>query len=230
MSRFNWIKNVEFIGSLKRRGVINTLKIVYMTLEDYLFDIRYGINTAGVIQLDNLEIDSKNKNNGVRYEPTKAKPFRKLIKIINLPKESTFIDFGCGKGKVLIMASEYGFKKIIGIEFSPQLYNDAHKNMDIYKKRRDHNSQIEIIEDDVVNYEIKDDDAIFFFFNPFNETVMSKILKNITDSIKRNNRKIWLIYHNTKCCEIFDEHNYLYKTGEYLLNGSEYDFLVYENK
>jgi SAM-dependent methyltransferase len=33
----------------------------------------------------------------------------------------TFLDMGCGKGRVLAMAAAYGFKEIIGVDLSPQL-------------------------------------------------------------------------------------------------------------
>jgi len=36
--------------------------------------------------------------------------------------EFTFIDFGSGKGRVLFLASEYPYKKIIGVELARMLH------------------------------------------------------------------------------------------------------------
>ncbi len=44
-------------------------------------------------------------------------------------QDFTFIDLGSGKGRVLLMASEYPFQKIIGVEFMPELHRAAQKNI-----------------------------------------------------------------------------------------------------
>ncbi|HEV3039978.1 MAG TPA: hypothetical protein VHA33_19590 [Candidatus Angelobacter sp.] len=42
--------------------------------------------------------------------------------------EFTFIDLGSGKGRALLMASKYPFRKIIGVEFMPDLNKYAKQN------------------------------------------------------------------------------------------------------
>jgi len=37
----------------------------------------------------------------------------------------TFIDFGSGKGRVLLLAARYPFKEVVGIEFSKELNDIA---------------------------------------------------------------------------------------------------------
>jgi len=39
----------------------------------------------------------------------------------------TFIDLGAGKGRALLMASDYLFQKIIGVEFMPELHHARRK-------------------------------------------------------------------------------------------------------
>ena len=60
-----------------------------------------------------------------------------------------------------------------------------------------------IICDDVVNYKIEKDQTAFFFFNPFDEVVMLKVVKNILSSLKEHERKIYVIYANPVHKEIF---------------------------
>ena len=43
----------------------------------------------------------------------------------------TFVDFGAGKGRVLMMACEYPFKQVIGVELSRKLHATASRNYNI---------------------------------------------------------------------------------------------------
>jgi hypothetical protein len=45
------------------------------------------------------------------------------------PEDFTVIDFGSGKGRALIVASECPFRRIIGVEFALELHRDAQQNI-----------------------------------------------------------------------------------------------------
>jgi hypothetical protein len=51
-------------------------------------------------------------------------------------QDFTFIDLGSGKGRVLLMAAAYGFKRIIGVEFMPELHRVAEENIRKYTEHR----------------------------------------------------------------------------------------------
>ena len=144
---------------------------------------------------------------------------------IDFPSDSVFVDLGCGKGKVLLMASEYGFKRIVGVEFSHELCQDAKKNLFIYRKKVGVDMNVSIIESDVVDYEIEDDENVFFMFNPFDEVVMSKVLSNINMSLEKKPREIWLIYYNPLCGDIIEKQGNFVKVGDCISGGME--FIVY---
>ena len=63
-------------------------------------------------------------NRGYPYKATRVLPLRKLFCIIKgmIPVDSIFVDFGCGKGRALLIASEYNFKSVRGVEFAHELY------------------------------------------------------------------------------------------------------------
>jgi predicted RNA methylase len=44
--------------------------------------------------------------------------------------ETTFVDIGSGKGRALIIAAEYAFKRIIGVEYSPSLATICRRNLE----------------------------------------------------------------------------------------------------
>ena len=89
-------------------------------------------------------------------------------------------------------------------------------------------SRTEIILSDVVNYCVKDDESIFYLFNPFDRVVLKKVLLNIRRSLETNSRKIWLIYYNPIWSDVIEEQNrFLSKKGEYDAEGHQ--IFVYEN-
>jgi len=51
-------------------------------------------------------------------------------------RDFTFVDLGSGKGRVLLMASHYPFKRIIGVEFIPELHQVAQENIRKYTEQR----------------------------------------------------------------------------------------------
>ncbi|MBZ5489392.1 MAG: class I SAM-dependent methyltransferase [Acidobacteriia bacterium] len=51
-------------------------------------------------------------------------------------QDFTFIDLGSGKGRALLMAAQYGFKRIIGVEFMPELHRVAQENIRKYTAHR----------------------------------------------------------------------------------------------
>jgi predicted RNA methylase len=133
---------------------------------DYLYDLNYGTDTITQRELDYLTIESENKERGVRYQPTRVMLLRKLFEKIRpiIPADPVLVDFGCGKGRVLLVASEFGFKEARGIEFSPELCKIARDNCAIYRKRTGTSTDFQIIEADVTNYRINSNENIFFMF------------------------------------------------------------------
>lgn len=99
--------------SISQRGFIRSVKVAVSILIDVGFDLRYGTETIKWVDLASLNISPEGKNHGNPYKATKARPLRKLLRSLDLPKCETFVDFGAGKGRVLLIAAQYGFHKCI---------------------------------------------------------------------------------------------------------------------
>ena len=134
------------IRSLKLRGLGPTIRLALFAvarigrgstidLERQLtlkaFEREHGVDIGGFIELRELDIASPNKDSGVRYGATTQEVFRQLIETLPIlyHHEFTFVDFGSGKGAVLLYASEYPFKEVVGLEFSPELNEVAERNL-----------------------------------------------------------------------------------------------------
>lgn len=98
------------------------------------FDRRFGIDTTGTIDLNSLQIQSDNWFYGRHYSPTPSDAVPRIIGDLPIRHEDfVFVDLGSGKGRVLLLASEFPFKKVIGVEFSPELHAIAEQNIRSYR-------------------------------------------------------------------------------------------------
>lgn len=219
-----WIEAV--VKGIKKRGLLRTTRGALGVLTDCWFDIKYGTTTIGWVNLDDLTINSGNKCRGKNYKPTKVRDFKKLMHVLNFPKDSVFVDLGSGKGRLLLLAAEYGFKRVVGIEFSLELCEQAKRNISIYKEKVGIDADIELVEADIVDYEIKDDENVFFMFNPFDEVITSSVLKNITNSFDKKPRKIWLIYNHPDYSDLIEGQGAFVKAGEYTYGVSKFNVYV----
>ena len=192
--------------SIRSRGLKETILVI---LFDFIFSLRYSAKFNEAIELNSLRINSPNKKNGVLYQGTSY--YYAKLAFRNLPVDymkSSLIDFGSGKGNVLLMACKLGFKRIIGIEFAEELARSSREKI---KKIMGEKSNIEltIINTDAAFYTIPRDYNVFFFYNPFNINVFEKVLINIEQSLEEKKRKIFIIYINAVIdFEFFSKYGY----------------------
>src|SRR5258706_5914080 len=93
------------------------------------FDRNLGVETAAPVGLWHLRIPSENLADAERYQAVDPNAFGRLLSSIDTDWSSfTFIDLGCGKGRALIVANEFGFERLIGVEFAAKLAHTATRN------------------------------------------------------------------------------------------------------
>lgn len=216
---------VRFYESLTQRGIRRTLQTGMSISEDYFFDFRHHTDTARRVRLKTLLIPSANKHEAMDYIPTRGRAFRKLLDALRFPPDSVFVDFGSGKGKLLLLASKYNFKRIIGLEFSADLCETARRNVAAYQARQQR-TPTEVVCTDVADYRFADDENVFFFFNPFNRSVMTRVLEKIEASSAARPREMWLIYCDPYLHDLIRQQTRFEKVRTYVYGGHE--FIVYK--
>ncbi len=105
-----------------------------------------------------------------------------------------FVDYGSGKGRVLMLAAEQGFRKATGIEFAGELVAVARKNVEIFNRSRTKPAVIEVLHMDARDYALPDVPLVLFFFSPFKGAVLDRVLANVTASYARNPRPLFLVF------------------------------------
>jgi len=179
------------------------LKLAWFTIQHEIRgEKKYGINTIRLNDLKKLslkgEINSAENYQGANYYLLEN-VFEHLQ---NINATHNILDFGCGKGRVMVVAAYYDFLKITGVEFARELCDVARKNIapvqQIFPEKI-----FNVTHANAVDYKIEIDTNVFFFFNPFNEVVMLAVVKNILQSLKENPREAYIVYINPAHKEIF---------------------------
>jgi len=220
----SFIKRIS--RSLKRNGLLGTATIAVEKVRDAgaglrpsvrqkrrgsaerakQFDMERGVDTGGFIHPTELNVTSPNRLYAVSYHATDPNDFRRAIQALPINfRQFTFVDFGSGKGRTLLLAGEFGFQEIIGVEFSTELHRIAEAN--IVRVRHAGSGSIRSVCVDATDFKIPDKPLVCYFCNPFGAAVMSQVISNLQWSLNRHPREIYIVYYNAKESRLFDDTN-----------------------
>ena len=175
-------------------------------VERRTFDKRYGVNTGGVIRKERLDTEGANKSAGNHCMPTPVRTMRSILKGLSPDlSDFTFVDFGSGMARVILVAAEFQLRRIIGVELSPELTRIAKKNINSYKNQKQQCFDLSALCADATEFEIPDDNCVFYFFNPFGPSVMKQVAENIKRSHAARPRKMYVILYHPRNTDAIQE-------------------------
>ena len=162
------------------------------------FDREYDVTTDGDIDgwtyLSDLNIPSANWINGRNYMPIAPFRFHAALSSLKIRFEDfVFIDFGSGKGRALLLASDFAFKRVVGVEFAPELHAIAQRNIQKYGARRK-SGPVESVCMDFLVFPLPAEPSVFFFFDPCENAVLIQLLRRIRQSLDENPRMAYIVY------------------------------------
>ena len=173
-------------------------------------DRRLGIDASGFHRPENLALEGRNAEHASEYFGTPSWVFGRALDALGLDtRQFVFVDFGSGKGRILLLAAARQFLRVEGVELSRALHEVASKNIDRAKELGVVCSPIVAYQMDVTEYDVPKEPFIFYFFNPFGETVVSQLLDNFEASLRNWPREGYLIYVNAKHRNCFDRRRFL---------------------
>ena len=202
-SKLRWLLRSQGIG-----GLIEELeaRLRYQAthrtegIPDHVFrardwDRRRGVETEDRVDEKELDTDSPNREHALGYIPTSQWSFRAVVgSLWDLgvrPSEFTLVDLGCGKGRVLLMALEAGFRAAIGVEFAPELARIAAENLRSYRGRL---GAASVHCGDAAAFPIPQDPVVLFINNPFRGPVLEAVAENMRCSFAGHPRAIYVVY------------------------------------
>lgn len=185
-------KTQNAILYMQKHGVRSFVHaLIYRTTNSY-YERRLGVDTRGFIKPENLGFGNAEFH---AYDPIAYRAVYSMLERIPLEKsESTFLDYGAGKGRVIVVAATFPFKRVIGIELSTSLLAEANNN--VKKMRHKRAASVNLYQVDATQYAVPKDVNVIYFYNPFKGQVLHDVIDNIYDSYRQYPRKIYILYFN----------------------------------
>ena len=131
------------------------------------------------------------------YQPTDPALFREMMASLPIEFDQfTFVDLGSGKGRTLLMASEYPFRKIVGVELIAKLHHAAEENIRAYRSATQRCVRIESVLADAREFELPQEPLVLYLFNPLPESALSEVLRRLEKLLAQTPRPVWVVYYN----------------------------------
>jgi SAM-dependent methyltransferase len=135
------------------------------------------------------------------YQPTEAALFHEMLSALNEQmgcdfRDFVFIDLGSGKGRTLLMASDYPFRRIVGVELLPELHRVARENIRRYRSDFQKCFALESICADAIEFAFPAEPIVLFLFNPLPGAGLRRVIANLEQSLRAHPRKVFVLYHN----------------------------------
>jgi SAM-dependent methyltransferase len=157
-----------------------------------IFDVARGIETTNRVSHEALGFVGSER---VNYRPTGWGGLRRIFASIPISADDVFVDFGSGKGRVVLEAARHPFRRVVGVEVSSELHELAKRNLQQFRPRRRCGS-VELVCRDVLDYEIPDDMTVAYLFNPFRGEVFAAFVERLLASLERSPRRVTVVYVN----------------------------------
>lgn len=160
----------------RSQGPVHALRLLHHRWTAARWERRLGIETAG----DHL-LSEEGPADPERHDHS-ASSVLDLHRALRItapePSSHVLLDLGSGKGRAVFVAAMQPFRRIIGVECSPQLTAIAQRNL---QRARPHLrcSSVELVTMGAEHYAVPDDVTLVYLYNPFAGSVMARVVENL---------------------------------------------------
>jgi SAM-dependent methyltransferase len=176
------------------------------------FDQRYGVDTGGLIGGGDLRSGHRNDVYNTAYYGMAPSRFQRVMEYwiedqTHPPLENySFVDLGCGKGRAVMMASEFRFREVVGVELHPGLAGVAEANVAAWTAAGRTVCPVRIIRQDATEFAFPDGACLLYLFNPFAAPVIERLVERIETDFAGRPGMLDLIYFNPEAGELLEAH------------------------
>jgi SAM-dependent methyltransferase len=185
-------------GTLALAKALHVPRRVQHFLAELFFDVRHGVRTRGKQWHGQREGAFAH---AYFYSGSPQSKLRELLGALDV-RDRVLIDLGCGSGKVLLVASRFPFKALVGVELSSEL-------AELAKANTAGNPRIEIVVGDATTYAFSDDPLVVYLYNPFDGEVLAAVLDNLRRSLETSPRPTTIVYYHPVHRDVADEASFL---------------------
>ena len=182
---------------------------------DIEFDCDYRVNTtsAGV----SLRTHLLGVLAGGPYQPSDPVLLRETLTGLRIDySKFVFVDLGSGKGRALLLASDYPFQSISGVELFPEFHRIAQENVAKYRNEKQKCFAIECLRGDALAYNFPLAPLVLYLFNPLPEVSLRRVIARLEESLREHPRAVYVLYLNPMLEHILAESSLLRKVSSSL--------------
>jgi len=173
---------------------------------DEQFDRRWGTDTAGTRSVGSLGVESEDSHRLHGYQAAQQDIVDEILAAIpDGPEGFTFIDYGSGKGRVLLMAALHPFRSVIGIEIAEEMHRIAEANIAHFATVAPVACKdISSLCRDARAFDPPETPLIAYFYNPCHGEILRPMVETIERSHAARPRPIWAVYIEPLYPEAFE--------------------------
>jgi hypothetical protein len=168
------------------------------------FDLKNGVQTSGLVPGRYLKTGHKHDRHSTAYFGVAPSVFHSLLKRWLRTNPSApierfaFIDIGAGMGRAMLLASEYPFRTVVGIELNPILAEIADRNLGAWRAAGRSRAPMSILCSDAGEFQPPRGPCLVFLFNPFGASVMRRLLAGLASGFANRSGRLDILYVNNE--------------------------------
>lgn len=167
------------------------------------FDRLNGTQTSGFVPASELP-EGEPREHAVCYAGSQPSILRAALSTLPGLETCVFVDLGCGKGRALLVASEFPFCDILGVELSPGLAATARRNADRIALQHPHRTAIRVIVADASREPLPPGNLVLFLYHPFDAQGVARVATAVDAALAEARRRIYVVYYNPVASQCFD--------------------------
>ena len=169
------------------------------------FDVAHGTDTSGFVPIADLDHPEGARADAIPYAGSQPSIVRAALAALPALDSFTFVDLGCGKGRPLLVASEFSFRDIVGVELSAPLVGIARHNAERIAQRFPQRTPIRIVLADATQFQLPAGNLAIFMYNPFGDSAIADVAEAVNAAIADNpDRVVFVVYYNPIAGHRFD--------------------------
>jgi SAM-dependent methyltransferase len=198
-----------FVPWVRRIGIrVPVLRAVYLgCFRRHPIDLLYGTDTSGIVDAGQLQRDADASlvSQLNPYMGSQPSIVRRALQALGDTSGYTFMDIGCGKGRAMIVASEFAFEAILGYDISAELVRIANQNALTIARRFPERPTMHAVEANVSDLVLMGRRLVVFLYNPFDTALVATMLRNIESGLASGAiEHVFIVYDNPVSGHVFD--------------------------
>ena len=189
---------------------------------DATFDRCWGTDTGGIVNLSALTVARERALLGYGYQASSGKALSEATAAAGIsPDRFAFVDYGAGKGRIVLLAAAAGFRRALGVDFAPELDQIAEANAERFFVAGGAPRRAEMVLGDAGTFDPPRGPVFAYSYNSFGPSVLREVLARL-ERRAEDGDKVLIAYVNPRYREAFEAN------GRWIVVGRGDEWLLYQ--